>query len=204
MRRIGTILLVVSVVGVCVLAALVRFTRDDVGDGHVLAPGESSVEAGFARDMAAHHSQGVEMADLIRVRTADPSLTALAADIVLSQQDQRGRFYGWLDQWNLPTISPVPMAWMDAAHTDTSMAVPGMATRDEVQALTDLPVAAAEVQFLRLMIRHHRGGLEMAERVMELTQRPEVVRAADVVRTSHAAEIVAMNDMLRARGEPPA
>ena len=38
----------------------------------------------------------------------------------------------------------------------------GMATEAQVLALQTLPIAQATEQYLRLMVRHHRGALPMA------------------------------------------
>lgn len=65
-------------------------------------PGDTSPEAGFARDMLVHHAQAVEMAELVRFRTQDPVVRALATDIALTQQAQIGQVRGWLDVWGLP------------------------------------------------------------------------------------------------------
>src|SRR3712207_6318982 len=62
-------------------------------------PAEGSPEVRFARDMMAHHEQAVEMALLIRERSADEELRQLALDIALTQQAQIGQMQGWLAVW---------------------------------------------------------------------------------------------------------
>ncbi len=140
------------------------------------------------------------MAEAIRSRTQDPLLSALATDIVLTQQSQIGRFSGWLDQWGLPITSlDAPMSWAQE-HTAMDMeAMPGMATNDEIRQLDSLPLDQAEVLFLNLMIRHHRGGVEMAEAVLTMTGRDEVRRLASSIVTSQQSEIDAMQSMLDER-----
>lgn len=160
-------------------------------------PGDDSAEAGFARDMSVHHAQAVEMAELIRPRTEDPELRQLATDIVLTQQAQIGRISGWLDVWGLrATGTQPPMAWMGMG----GQPVIGMASQADVNALATLSVAEAEERFLRLMIRHHRGGVLMAEAILERTDREEVVRLAESIVVGQTAEIEAMQAMLEARG----
>ena len=158
-------------------------------------PGDTSVEAGFARDMSVHHAQAVAMAEAIRDRTTDPDLKLLATDIALGQQGQIGRMSGWLDEWGLnPTSTATPMAWIRsdnllpgstsssdmggmggmsgtaASGTSTTMTadgrMPGMATRPQVTALGTLPIEQAEISFLQLMIAHHTAGVVMAQVVM--------------------------------------
>src|SRR5829696_227870 len=76
-------------------------------------PADDSPEAGFARDMATHHAQAVEMAFVIRDKSSDQELRALAYDIIVTQSAQRGVFMGWLQAWGLPQASRLPrMAWM--------------------------------------------------------------------------------------------
>jgi uncharacterized protein (DUF305 family) len=164
-------------------------------------PGDDSPEAGFARDMSTHHDQAVAMALRIRDRTEDPAIRTLATDIMLSQQTQIGMMRGWLDVWGLrPTGIEPAMAWMGHPTEDL---MPGMATSQEVASLRTLPPAKADVQFLTLMIRHHRGALPMAEAILARSDRPEVRSLAASIAASQQAEIVAMQEMLRGKGLPP-
>lgn len=78
-------------------------------------PAADSADAGFARDMAIHHQQAVEMSFLVRDRTRDEEVRRLAYDIANTQANQRGMLLGWLDLWELPKTTPGgrgPMAWM--------------------------------------------------------------------------------------------
>ena len=77
------------------------------------APRDDSAEAGFARDMATHHAQAVEMSFVIRDKSSDEELRTLAYDIIVTQSTQRGVFMGWLQEWGLPQASTAPrMTWM--------------------------------------------------------------------------------------------
>src|SRR5690348_8354022 len=51
------------------------------GPGVPGGPRGDSADAGFARDMAAHHQQAVEMSFLVRDRTKDADVRRLAYDI---------------------------------------------------------------------------------------------------------------------------
>ena len=61
-----------------------------LGIGRTDDPAADSVDAGFARDMATHHLQGVEMANLVPDRSKDPEVRQLAFDIA-DDPDQPGR-----------------------------------------------------------------------------------------------------------------
>jgi uncharacterized protein (DUF305 family) len=78
------------------------------------APSAASADAGFARDMAVHHQQAVELSFIVRDRTVGEDVRTLAYDIINTQANQRGMLLGWLDGWDLPKSSQQPfMSWMN-------------------------------------------------------------------------------------------
>ncbi len=199
----ASVLLVVSAATGC-------STPDD--EPAAASPGTpSDSDAGFSRDMAAHHAQAVDMAERIRARTADPRLRSLATDIVLTQQAQIGRMQGWLELWGEPfTSTDPPMGWYDGATTemghDTDSgamgAMPGMAGPADLAALDSLDPADAEVRFLELMIDHHRGGVQMAEMVLSTGPTEAVGNLAESIVVGQNAEIELLEAMLADRTVP--
>lgn len=159
-------------------------------------PGEGSPDVRFARDMSYHHQQAVDMALIIRDRTADPDLRIFATDIAFTQQAQIGQMSGWLAAWGRP------LAGADAPMDGMGLMM-GMASQDELNALRDLPAAEAEVKFLQLMTRHHQGGVFMAEDLLEAGARPEVERLAQAIVAGQQNEIALMREMLAIRGAQP-
>ncbi|MFZ5852392.1 MAG: DUF305 domain-containing protein [Actinomycetota bacterium] len=184
-----------------------------------VAPADDGADAGFARDMQTHHAQAVQMAFVIRDKTNDPTIRAIAYDIITSQQQQIGQMYAWLRQWGLPQAADrPPMAWMTESAEGSGMGgagmtsgagpmgtapdgqMPGMATAADLQRLAQAQGRDAEIQFLRLMISHHRGGVTMAEAAAARAQREEVRALARTIATAQRAEIVQMQQLLRDRG----
>jgi uncharacterized protein (DUF305 family) len=158
-------------------------------------PADDSLEAGFARDMIVHHDQAVATALHIRDRTTDPVVKTLATDILLTQQNQIGQMLGWLNVWGLPaTGEALPMAWM--GHP-TSGRMPGMASQEELDALARLSGEAADAEFLRLMIRHHQGGIPMAEAAWQQSGNQQVRDLARSMVTAQEIEIATMEELLR-------
>ena len=179
------------------------------------AAAEGSVDAGFARDMQAHHAQAVDLAVLVRDRSTDDEVRTVALDILLTQQNQIGQMAGWLSTWGLPAAaSEPPMAWMagtghghgtaggTAGDAAGYAAMPGWVSRADLARLTAATGAEADRLFLQLMIPHHQGGVEMAAYAVEHAQRPQVVALARTVVTSQERELTALQDMLEARGGP--
>ncbi len=177
-------------------------------------PTAGSVDAGFSRDMAAHHLQAVEMAGLVSERSDDPEVELLAADIAATQTNQIGRMQGWLALWGLSPTGGERMAWMaegSVAHDGHDMAgmgtsgglMPGMATEEELEHLRSLSGTAFDVEFLRLMTRHHQGGFDMAQYGAEHAELGAVRDLARSMAQSQGYEVDTMLDMLTARGGTP-
>jgi uncharacterized protein (DUF305 family) len=182
-----------------------------LGIGRATQPTAESVDAGFSRDMSRHHLQGVEMANLASERSTDPEVRQLAFDISQTQTNQVGRMEGWLSLWGLPPSGGETMAWMGGtgAHAGHSMEMsgsdlmPGMATEEELSNLRGLTGSAFDVEFLRLMIRHHQGGKEMAVYAAEHADEGVVRRLAGTIADTQTAEVTTMARMLSVRGGTP-
>ena len=169
-------------------------------------PGDSSVDAGFARDMLVHHQQAVVMAGTTRDRTGDAAVRLLAYDIETQQLTETGVFKGWLDVWGLLAESDnEPMSWMAGGHMHMQSGglMPGMATTAELTTLKSLTGRALDIMFLQLMIRHHQGGIPMAQYAAEHAQTAYVRTAARKMADAQSLEVVNMEKMLRDLGGSP-
>jgi uncharacterized protein (DUF305 family) len=203
-----TALLVVIALGLVLLGGGLAVA---LGIGRDSAPSTDSVDAGFSRDMSRHHQQGVEMANLALAVSEDREVRLLAFDISSIQTNQAGRMEGWLALWGVPPSAGEVMAWMgdDDAHSGHSMdmggevLMPGMATEEELANLRQLSGPAFDVEFLRLMTRHHQGGLGMAEYAAEHADVAAVRRLASTIADTQTAETETMTRMLAARGGTP-
>ena len=212
--RLRTALLAVIGVALLVLGGAGAVA---LGLGRQAPPSASSVDAGFSWDMSRHHTQGVQMADLVATHSSDPVIRSLGFDIAHTQLDQVGRMQGWLSLWDLPVTDPnAPMAWMGGmpAHDMGGMAgmsgamaqgalMPGMATEAELDHLASLSGSAFDVEFLRLMIRHHEGGLDMAQYGAAHAQLAPVRQLAQSIAQTQTAEVQTMLQLLTARGGTP-
>jgi uncharacterized protein (DUF305 family) len=214
-RRLPTVAVVILVAAVVGVAGLVAGSALTSAGERVSRPAEGSAEAGFARDMQAHHAQAVEMSTMVRDGTEDPEVRSLALDILLTQQQQAGQMYGWLEQWDLPQASlAAPMQWMsepgsgmgsmgDGADATggpgSDEVMPGMASDEDLGRLAEAGGLDAEVLYLRLMVAHHEGGVAMAQAALDLVGDQDVRRLAQAIVSSQTAELAVLNDMLDAR-----
>ena len=205
-RPLRVVLMAVIAVGLVLLGGGLAVA---IGIGRTDTPDADSVAAGFARDMSRHHLQGVEMANMVAERSEDPEVRQIAFDISTTQTNQAGRMQGWLSLWGVPQSGGDTMAWMtegaDHGHDMTADGglMPGMATEEELANLRDLRGTAFDVEFLRLMIRHHQGGFEMAEYAVDHSGVPAVRDLAQAIARAQSAETRTMAAMLNARGGTP-
>jgi uncharacterized protein (DUF305 family) len=167
-----------------------------LGRSSIAPPLENSPEVVFARDMRAHHMQAVDMATRIRDRTSDQKLQILATDMLLTQQNELGQMQAWLDAWGLPLTGRDP-------PMGGKMEQMGMTSRAEVSSLSIIAVPEAEIKFLQLMIRHHQGGVMMAQNVLTQNPRELVKTLANGIVRGQKIEIDAMTDYLARRGAQP-
>lgn len=198
---VGLLVLLALLVGLVLGATLVA--RPDTA-----VPTDTSVEAGFARDMQAHHAQAVEMSVVLRERAQDETLRSIALDVLTIQQQQIGQMAAWLRLWGLPAASPNgSMAWMSGEHGHGAVGgglseMPGWVAAEDLARLRDADGVEAERLYLELMIAHHAGAVDMARYAVEHARHPEVVRFAQGVVDSQTRETVVLQDLLDERGGP--
>ncbi|MEU6670282.1 DUF305 domain-containing protein [Streptomyces sp. NPDC046727] len=187
--------------------AITYAVAEETGSAETKTPGAESADAGFARDMAVHHQQAVEMSYIVRDRTKDEEVRRLAYDIAQTQANQRGMLLGWLDLWGLPKVSAEPpMTWMGmggmASGKDGAL-MPGMATNTDLKKLQTLSGKQAEVFYLQLMTDHHKGGIHMAEGCVAKCTVGVEKRLAQGMVDAQQSEIELMAGMLKERGAQP-
>ncbi len=216
----------VLVVGI-VIALLIGIIIDLWAKGRIEntsqgVPAVGAVEVGFAQDMSVHHGQAVEMSSLALVNTADPAIRTLAYDVVTTQQSQIGMMQGWLSIWDRPARSTGEyMEWMpstssamnhsmpgmstgqsDSGVTE-SVAMPGMASPAELAELRTLTGPAFEIRYLQLLLRHHQGGIPMAQYAADNADLPVVTNLARQIAATQQAESTALRELLAVRGAQP-
>ncbi|TVZ99522.1 MULTISPECIES: DUF305 domain-containing protein [unclassified Streptomyces] len=190
-----------------VAAGAITYAVAEDGGSGPRTPTAESADAGFARDMAVHHQQAVEMSYIVRDRTKNEEVRRLAYDIAQTQANQRGMLLGWLDLWELPKVSAdPPMTWMgmgDMAAGKDGALMPGMATNTELNKLQSLSGKQAEILYLQLMTDHHKGGIHMAEGCVAKCTVGVEKRLAQGMVDAQQSEIELMAGMLKERGAKP-
>ena len=219
-----TVVITAAVLAVLLLGAAIGLLIKLPGSDTASTPARDSVDIGFAQDMAAHHLQGVQMANIARDRSTTLEVRQLAFDIESTQLEQIGRMKGWLFLWGAPEQSPdgKHMQWMESSehsHSGTASTgtastgaasasadatvMPGMASSEELAKLRSLSGTELDTYFLQLMLRHHTGGAPMAKYAAEHAGQSVVRLLADNMLKSQSSEVDYMKELLAQRGAQP-
>ncbi|QCQ94114.1 DUF305 domain-containing protein [Rhodococcus sp. SGAir0479] len=180
-------------------------------------PAADSVEVGFAQDMSTHHGQAVEMSSMALTNADDPAIRTLAYDVITTQQSQLGNMQGWLALWGQPSTGSRPlMAWMSSdmpggmQHSGSmspgrpsGSSMPGMATAAELAELRTLTGPAFDVRYLQLLLRHHQGGIPMAQYAANSSGVTTVRTLATQIANTQQAESLTIEQLLQAKGAVP-
>lgn len=139
--------------------------------GPVAAPERANPgDVQFVVGMIHHHGQALTMVGLVPDRSSNPSLQTLAERIRVSQTDEIRLMQQWLrdNGEEAPEPSPTGMRMMhDGVAHDVLMA--GMLTPDQMAELQAARGTTFDRLFLRFMIAHHEGALQMVEELFAAT-----------------------------------
>ena len=114
----------------------------------------------FMNHMIVHHEQALTLSRLAPNRTNTQEILDLAGRIDVSQEDEISFMQGWLEERNIEVHSSMSMHHMKMM---------GMASDQDIAKLSISKGMEFDELFLRLMIAHHEGALDM---VRELKRQP--------------------------------
>ena len=157
-------------------------------------PGHTESDVRFMQQMIGHHQQALDMAAFVPGRAASEAVRLIAQRIELSQRDEIELMESWLERRN------EPLPDRDAGHAHSGMvSMYGMLTEAEMAELEGARGEEFDRLFLRYMIRHHEGAVEMVADLMSTAaggQEPEVFRFASGVVSDQPIEIARMRRVL--------
>ena len=150
----------------------------------------------FARDMVPHHQQAVEMSDLAATRAGDPAVKALAVRIKQAQDPEIRTMQGWLSDWGAATSGSAGSA--HGGHTGGHAGGAGMMSDADMTSLRSASGAEFDRMFLRMMIDHHKGAIDMAKAEQANGKHQPAKDLARTIEETQAKEIAEM-EQLQAR-----
>jgi uncharacterized protein (DUF305 family) len=161
----------------------------------------TEADARFMSNMIGHHAQAIVMAQMAPTHGASPSVQTLAARIINAQRDEIVTMQTWLRDRGRPVPEARPMAMhMDmGGGMQHEMLMPGMLTQEQMAALDAARGPDFDRLFLRLMIQHHSGAVQMVSELFSsygAGQDETVFKFASDVNVDQTTEIARMQRML--------
>ena len=147
----------------------------------------NSDDVTFAEMMIPHHQQALDMADMVPTRTANQDLLVLAKHIALDQGAEIETLRGLLRQWG-EAVPP--------DHANRGMTMTGMVDDATMNRLPSLQGEAFDTLWIRSMIVHHQGAVDMAQTEIARGQNPDALNVARIIVASQQREIAYMNHLL--------
>ena len=144
----------------------------------------------FMQNMIGHHAQAIRMAALAPGSGASDNILKLAQKIDISQRDEIVMMKQWLAERK--QVAPSD----SQSHT---MMMPGMLTPAQLAQLGTARGREFDRLFLRFMIGHHEGALQMVEALFKAPgagQDPDIFRFATDVDADQRDEIFVMQKLL--------
>ena len=152
----------------------------------------------FLAGMIGHHAQAIQMAGWAPSHDAGPSVRALCERIVVAQNDEIAFSQRWLREHG-QYVPPADPRGHVMQGMDQPMLMPGMLTPEQMAQLDAARGTEFDRLFLTFMIQHHKGALEMVDRLLAVPGAAEngpVYRFATDVHVDQTTEINRMTLML--------
>jgi uncharacterized protein (DUF305 family) len=160
--------------------------------GSATTSGEfNDADVEFAQSMIAHHEQAIEMAEIAQdpARQADPDVVALAGRVEAAQDPEIDLMSGWLESWG----EPIQME-SSGGHDMSDMT--GMMSAEDMDALGTITGTEFDDMWLRMMVEHHEGAIDMATKIQDDGANPDVTTLATQIVSAQQAEVEEMRHML--------
>jgi uncharacterized protein (DUF305 family) len=162
----------------------------------------------FATAMIPHHAQALVMVDMTRGRELSGHMQQLTDQIQAAQGPEIEKMVDWLTAWD----EPVPETMRDHVNAEDSdgmgghdmggmddesdPGMPGMMTDEDLADLESAHGQEFEDMWLKMMIEHHEGAIEMAKDEQADGVFKPAINLAESIETSQQAEIDHMRELL--------
>jgi len=140
-----------------------------------------TTDEAFIKGMIPHHQEAVDTSMLIAKNTQNPELKKFAQAVVNGQSAEIEQMKKWHQTWfKKPYVA-------DTTYMPMMGDVNQYATGNQT----------ADTQYIKNMIVHHEGAVQMAQQALGFTQRAEIKEMANAIVKTQTTEIVLLKSWLK-------
>ncbi|GAA2122283.1 DUF305 domain-containing protein [Streptomyces synnematoformans] len=155
----------------------------------------NNADAQFVSMMIPHHYQALVMSRLAPTRADDDTVLALADRIDVEQDLEIYMMQSW-QGWHDLQVTDAEQAYERLLQNPEMLEQMGMATPEEIDTLSASSGPAFDVQYLTLMIEHHRGAVRMLRDVIANGSDGTLQQWATDMLTTQKTQIAQMEALL--------
>ena len=144
----------------------------------------------FVQGMMPHHQGAIDMAKVVLQYGKDPEIKKLAEGVVKAQEGEIAFMKDWLAKADQAAFPVVPDS---AKANDQAMSV-------MMKNMSATYSGDADVDFVKGMIPHHQGAIDMAKVAQQYAKDPSLLKLANDVVNAQEGEITFMKDWLKKNG----
>jgi uncharacterized protein (DUF305 family) len=163
---------------------------DDMTSSSASGAGGNGVDRAFVADMVAHHESAIDMAKIAQERGESEFVKQLVHDIATSQSQE------------ITTMRREDQALKMAGVKRSSLGVPDHMKGMDADPATLKTADPFDAAFIKMMIPHHEGAIEMANVELAKGSDAELKAVAQDIIDAQERELAAMRKHLGDSGKP--
>ena len=157
----------------------------------MMAPATGKPDLDFVQGMIPHHQGAIDMAKVVLQYGKDPEIKKLAEGVVKAQEGEISAMNQWLSKADKATLPASPDS---AKANDQAMAT--------MMKNMMVPYSGnADVDFVKGMIPHHQGAIDMAKVALQYAKDSVLLKLANDIVTAQQNEIGFMTEWLKKNGQ---